>query len=225
MFAEVARAKVNLALHITGRRPDGYHDLETLVAFPEVGDRLAVTPADGSRSRSTGRSRPRCRPTTAIWCCAPHGSSPRRPACPPRGAVSPDQDAARRLRHRRRLGRCGGRPASPRPAVGPRTRPRGARGPVAAARGRPADLRTLHPGAATGIGHDVVPLPALPDVAFLLVNPGVPVATPDVFRALDRRDNAPLPAAAPPGATPAISPNGWRRRATTSNRRRSASPR
>ena len=38
---ELARAKVNLALHITGQRPDGYHLLDSLVVFPQIGDREA----------------------------------------------------------------------------------------------------------------------------------------------------------------------------------------
>lgn len=37
-FAELARAKVNLSLSILGRRPDGYHALESLVVFADVGD-------------------------------------------------------------------------------------------------------------------------------------------------------------------------------------------
>jgi 4-diphosphocytidyl-2-C-methyl-D-erythritol kinase len=43
-FAEPAPAKVNLTLRVVGRRPDGYHDLESLVAFARVGDRLDFTP-------------------------------------------------------------------------------------------------------------------------------------------------------------------------------------
>jgi 4-diphosphocytidyl-2-C-methyl-D-erythritol kinase len=39
---EVARAKINLALHVRGREPDGYHRLETLFAFAEDGDLLSV---------------------------------------------------------------------------------------------------------------------------------------------------------------------------------------
>lgn len=38
-----APAKVNLALHVTGRRSDGYHDLDTLVVFADIGDRLVIT--------------------------------------------------------------------------------------------------------------------------------------------------------------------------------------
>ena len=40
-----APAKVNLYLHITGRRDDGYHLLDSLVAFVDIGDRLRVEPA------------------------------------------------------------------------------------------------------------------------------------------------------------------------------------
>ena len=40
MIVEQARAKLNLALHVRGRRPDGYHELETLFAFVEAGDVL-----------------------------------------------------------------------------------------------------------------------------------------------------------------------------------------
>ena len=35
-----APAKINLYLHVTGRRADGYHLLDSLVAFADIGDRL-----------------------------------------------------------------------------------------------------------------------------------------------------------------------------------------
>jgi 4-diphosphocytidyl-2-C-methyl-D-erythritol kinase len=44
LLEEPAPAKVNLTLRVTGRRPDGYHELESLVAFARVGDRLAFAP-------------------------------------------------------------------------------------------------------------------------------------------------------------------------------------
>ena len=44
--ARLAPAKVNLYLHLCGRRPDGYHLLDSLVVFPAVGDRIAVEAAD-----------------------------------------------------------------------------------------------------------------------------------------------------------------------------------
>ena len=40
-----AHAKLNLYLHVLGRRADGYHLLDSLVAFADIGDRVAVTPA------------------------------------------------------------------------------------------------------------------------------------------------------------------------------------
>jgi len=40
-----APAKINLWLHVTGRRPDGYRELDSLVAFADVGDRLSAAPA------------------------------------------------------------------------------------------------------------------------------------------------------------------------------------
>jgi 4-diphosphocytidyl-2-C-methyl-D-erythritol kinase len=42
--AEFAPAKVNLTLHVIGRRPDGYHEIESLVAFADVGDRVTFAP-------------------------------------------------------------------------------------------------------------------------------------------------------------------------------------
>ncbi len=65
MAAEVLRerapAKVNLTLHIKGRRADGYHDLESMVVFAGVHDLLTLEPADsfalavsGPRAEATG---------------------------------------------------------------------------------------------------------------------------------------------------------------------------
>jgi len=45
-FRLFAPAKVNLALHVLGRREDGYHDLDSIVAFADVGDWLTFTPSD-----------------------------------------------------------------------------------------------------------------------------------------------------------------------------------
>jgi 4-diphosphocytidyl-2-C-methyl-D-erythritol kinase len=46
-LVENAPAKVNLTLRVLGRRPDGYHDLESLVAFADAGDTLRLTPGEG----------------------------------------------------------------------------------------------------------------------------------------------------------------------------------
>ncbi|MBV9539395.1 MAG: 4-(cytidine 5'-diphospho)-2-C-methyl-D-erythritol kinase, partial [Acidisphaera sp.] len=42
-LAEPARAKVNLFLHVVGRRADGYHLLDSIVAFPPFGDAVRVS--------------------------------------------------------------------------------------------------------------------------------------------------------------------------------------
>lgn len=49
-----APAKINLALHITGRRDDGYHLLDTLVVFASFGDRISVARSSADRFRITG---------------------------------------------------------------------------------------------------------------------------------------------------------------------------
>jgi 4-diphosphocytidyl-2-C-methyl-D-erythritol kinase len=44
-LTETAYAKINLALHVRKRREDGYHELETLFAFVDDGDKLVASPA------------------------------------------------------------------------------------------------------------------------------------------------------------------------------------
>jgi 4-diphosphocytidyl-2-C-methyl-D-erythritol kinase len=52
---ELARPKVNLTLEVLGRRPDGYHELESLVAFASgVGDRLSLAPGGSGGLRVSG---------------------------------------------------------------------------------------------------------------------------------------------------------------------------
>lgn len=51
---EIAYAKINLALHVRRRRDDGYHELETLFAFVDAGDRLSVSPAPRDSLRTLG---------------------------------------------------------------------------------------------------------------------------------------------------------------------------
>jgi 4-diphosphocytidyl-2-C-methyl-D-erythritol kinase len=45
LVSERAHAKINLALHIIGRRADGYHELDSIVAFAGVADVLTISPA------------------------------------------------------------------------------------------------------------------------------------------------------------------------------------
>ena len=55
-LTEVALAKLNLALHVRRRRPDGYHALETLFAFTDFGDTLTAEPADALTLTVTGET-------------------------------------------------------------------------------------------------------------------------------------------------------------------------
>lgn len=46
LLTEFAPAKVNLTLHVVGKREDGYHLLDSLMAFAGIGDTLTAEPAD-----------------------------------------------------------------------------------------------------------------------------------------------------------------------------------
>ena len=55
MVKTFAPAKINLTLHVTGQRADGYHLLDSLVAFAsDVGDRVRVMPAEAVSLEVTG---------------------------------------------------------------------------------------------------------------------------------------------------------------------------
>ena len=54
MISELARAKVNLTLEVLGRRPDGYHEIASLVAFADFGDVLTLDAAEPPSIRVTG---------------------------------------------------------------------------------------------------------------------------------------------------------------------------
>src|SRR6202140_2816754 len=51
---EAGRAKINLTLRVVGRRVDGYHDLESVVAFADCADRLTLTPGSELDLRLSG---------------------------------------------------------------------------------------------------------------------------------------------------------------------------
>ena len=53
----LSRVKVNLYLHIIGKRTDGYHNLDSLVAFPEIGDEILVSPSNDINLKITGKSK------------------------------------------------------------------------------------------------------------------------------------------------------------------------
>ncbi|MFZ1348868.1 MAG: 4-(cytidine 5'-diphospho)-2-C-methyl-D-erythritol kinase, partial [Tabrizicola sp.] len=52
--SEAAPAKLNLCLHVTGRRADGYHLLDSLVVFADVADRVSAAPGEGLSLKVTG---------------------------------------------------------------------------------------------------------------------------------------------------------------------------
>ena len=55
-----ARAKVNLTLRVMGRRADGYHDLESVVAFADCADRLTFEPGGELSLATTGPRAEEC---------------------------------------------------------------------------------------------------------------------------------------------------------------------
>lgn len=191
---ECARAKVNLALHVTGRREDGYHLLDSLVVFPEIGDELELVPARTFELRICGPqagSLPDT-PNDNLVARAVHGfadlaGSPvnlritldkHLPVASGIGGGSADAAAAIRLmEHHTGIIL----PDSQRNALALSL---GADVPVCLGQ-QPSRMR--------GIGEIVEPLGGLPECGIVLVNPGEAVSTPEVFRQMVRRDNPPLP--------------------------------
>ena len=64
---EQGRAKVNLTLRVVGRRVDGYHDLESVVAFADCADRLDLEPGPELSWDHSGRSLRPAVPPKTIW--------------------------------------------------------------------------------------------------------------------------------------------------------------
>ncbi|MBL4916035.1 4-(cytidine 5'-diphospho)-2-C-methyl-D-erythritol kinase [Szabonella alba] len=186
--AEFAPAKINLALHVTGRRANGYHMLDSLVVFCGIGDRLRAEKAPGLSLRLTGPfadqvpegadnlvlRAARATAQTAAITLEKH-------LPPASGIGGGSADAAATIRLLRRMTGATGPDADTILALG-------ADLPVCLA-GRPARMR--------GIGERLDPVPPLPPAHLLLVNPRITLPTPAVFRALARRDNPPMPATLP----------------------------
>ena len=184
---EHAPAKINLALHVTGRRDDGYHLLDSLVVFAEVADRIAIEPTDGPSSLCVTGPMARGIPTGPenLVLKAAHLAAPNMgvaitlekhlPAQAGIGGGSSDAAAVLRALHARHG------VALPRLAQVARL---GADVPVCLA---PRSQRM------EGIGERLTPVETVPTLSAVLVNPGVAVPTPAVFGALQRRDNPPLP--------------------------------
>lgn len=179
-----APAKVNLALHVTGRRADGYHLLDSLVVFAGVGDTVTATPSDRLTLRVTGpqaRHLPVTDDNLVLRAARLMGvtAALRLDKVLPvaSGIGGGSADAAATLRA---LADLTGRPL-PDPAEILRL---GADVPV---------CLTSRPVRMQGVGEILTPLPALPPAWLVLANPGVAVPTPAVFAALTRRDNPAMP--------------------------------
>lgn len=191
----VAPAKINLALHVTGRRADGYHELDSLVAFAEDGDRLSVQPSERPQLILRGRFAGSLAETDdnlvtralelarrvldadgIVLESATVDLEKSLPVAAGIGGGSADAAALLRIvaaavpSHRAQL-----RAASL--ALG-------------------ADVPMCFDGVAarvTGIGEVSAPLTRFPAIPIVLVNPGVRLATPAVFAQLNERRNPPLP--------------------------------
>lgn len=189
-----AAAKINLALHVTGRRSDGYHLLDTLAVFTEAGDRVSVTPAEADGFAVAGRFAgavplDRCnlvlRARDLLRAHFPEAA--RRPAqialqknLPPASGIGGgSSDAAAALRALVGFWNV----AIDEAGLARLALPLGADLPMCLA---------ARPLVARGIGEEIEPVPAMPALPMLLVNPAEPVSTQDVFRALRRHENPPL---------------------------------
>jgi 4-diphosphocytidyl-2-C-methyl-D-erythritol kinase len=181
---EKAPAKINLTLRVMGRRPDGYHEIESLVAFAGVADDLSFTPARnltlavaGPTAAASGRisdnlvlkAADALAERVAGLKLGSFVLSKRLPVAAGLGGGSSDAAAALRL-----LARAN-RLAGDDPRLMQAARATGADVPVCLSP-RPRLMR--------GIG-DVLSDPLrLPPLSAVLVNPGVAVATRDAFAAL-----------------------------------------
>lgn len=188
---ETARAKINLTLHVTGQRADGYHLLDSLVVFADLGDHLTCTPSDTlsltitgpeGAGLTVGEDNLVLRAARAFG--QGYGAAitldKRLPIASGIGGGS--ADAAATLVALSRLWRL------PLPSAD-QVLALGADVPVCLA-GQPRRM--------SGVGEVLAPLPAaLPKAHLVLVNPRAQVSTPAVFRGLARKDNAAMPPALP----------------------------
>lgn len=181
---DAARAKVNLSLHVTGRRPDGYHLLDSLVVFADIADRLRMAPAPAPSLSLSGRFA---------------GDVPTGPdnlVLRAAAALAPDRPMAFDLEKVLPVAAgLGGGSADAAAALRLLSAATGRAVPDALALGLGADVPVCLASAPCrmgGIGEVLQPVPALPRLGVVLVNPGVPVATARVFQGLATVENPPM---------------------------------
>jgi len=181
-----APAKINFTLHVTGRRADGYHELDSLVVFADIGDRVRVAPSDTTKLTVDGPmaagvpvddSNLVVRAAGLMGVAADIHLEKHLPNAAGLGGGS--SDAAATLD---RLADLFGKPV-PQDVLG-----LGADIPVC-----------LHGGAARmrGVGEQITPVAGLPILHAVLVNPKLPVMTKEVFAGLERTDNPAMPESLP----------------------------
>ncbi|MCC5969608.1 MAG: 4-(cytidine 5'-diphospho)-2-C-methyl-D-erythritol kinase [Pararhodobacter sp.] len=188
----LAPAKLNLTLHVTGQRADGYHLLDSLVIFADIGDRLSIRAAQGDVTLQTtgpyGGDLPPGADNLVLRAARLIGArnvairlDKRLPVAAGMGGGSADAAATLRLlAHEHGLAL---------PGTDALIR-LGADLPVCLAAPQPCRMR--------GLGEVITPLSGVPDLALAIVNPGIPLATPAVFKALSQRNNPPMPDHLPP---------------------------
>jgi 4-diphosphocytidyl-2-C-methyl-D-erythritol kinase len=187
MLIEEGRAKVNLTLRVVGRRVDGYHELESVVAFADCADRLSLAPGAALDLTMSGPLAQACGETSDnLVLKAAHLLGARvpglkigsftldkvLPVAAGIGGGSADAAAALRL-----LAQLNGLALDDRRLLDVALET-GADVPVCLT-SRACDM--------TGVGESLLPL-SLPIMPCVLVNPRVPVATREVFKALGLRN-------------------------------------
>jgi 4-diphosphocytidyl-2-C-methyl-D-erythritol kinase len=184
-FSRYAPAKVNLYLHVTGKRADGYHLLDSLAVFPDVGDSVSATPAEELSLKIGGPCGEALTGEAdnlvlrAARLLRPGGGAALQltkylPVASGIGGGSADAAAALRV-----LSALWDVKDADLPALALKL---GADVPVCLA-SQPARMQ--------GIGEILRPAPLLPPFGMVLVNPGVAVPTPAVFKARQGGFSAP----------------------------------
>ncbi|MCZ0813890.1 MAG: 4-(cytidine 5'-diphospho)-2-C-methyl-D-erythritol kinase [Pseudomonadota bacterium] len=182
MIEAFAPAKINLTLHVTGRRDNGYHELDSLVVFADIGDRIEIELAETSELTVEGpmaKDVPEDDGNLVMRAARLMGLDARirlqkfLPNAAGLGGGSSDAAAVLRA-----LSQLSGYPV-PKDALS-----LGADVPAClSARG--VRMR--------GIGEDITPVMGLPALHAVLINPAAPVPTKDVFARLETPANAPMP--------------------------------
>lgn len=180
-----APAKINLTLHVTGQRADGYHLLDSYVCFAGIGDRLTVEKADTTslavtgpfaKGVPTGPENLVCRAAALLGVTARISLEKNLPAAAGIGGGSADAAATLKA-----LSKLYNIPLPERQNV----LTLGADVPVCLMGGQ-VRMR--------GIGDDLMPINSVRmSWPAVLVNPGVSVSTPEVFRGLATKVNPPMP--------------------------------